>query len=32
MLMDHQTPPGLIPPVVAPCDNEPIRYAHAMMN
>jgi hypothetical protein len=32
VLADHQTPPGLAPPAVAPCDNGPIRYAHAMMN
>jgi hypothetical protein len=30
--VDLQTSLGLAPPAVAPCDNGPIRYAHAMMN
>jgi hypothetical protein len=32
VLVDHQTPPGLAPPEVAPYDNGPIRYAHAITN
>jgi hypothetical protein len=32
VLVDHQTPPRLAPPAVAPYDNGPICYAHAIIN
>jgi hypothetical protein len=31
-LWTQQPPPRLAPPAVAPCDNGPICYAHAIMN
>jgi hypothetical protein len=31
-LVDHQTPLGLAPPAVDPCDDGLTRYAHVITN